>query len=39
MPRPPVAELGTLVYDCSSCGARHQIGRSCGNRHCPAFMG
>ncbi|MQA92994.1 MAG: transposase, partial [Gemmatimonas sp.] len=30
------AELGTLVYDCSSCGARHRIARSCGNRHCPA---
>jgi hypothetical protein len=28
-------ELGTLVYWCEHCEARHHIGRSCGNRHCP----
>lgn len=29
-------ELGTVLYQCSTCGATHRIGRSCGNRHCPA---
>lgn len=29
-------ELGTVVYACSSCGHRHRIGQSCGNRHCPS---
>jgi hypothetical protein len=28
-------ELGTVIYECLSCGTRHAIGRSCGNRHCP----
>ena len=28
-------ELGTVVFACSSCGHRHSIGRSCGDRHCP----
>jgi hypothetical protein len=28
-------ELGTVHYQCSGCGRRHVIGRSCGNRHCP----
>jgi hypothetical protein len=28
-------ELGTVVYACSSCGAQHRTGQSCGNRHCP----
>ncbi len=28
-------ELGTVCYQCSSCGASHVMGRSCGNRHCP----
>jgi hypothetical protein len=28
-------ELGTVVYACSSCGLKHGISRSCGNRHCP----
>lgn len=28
-------ELGGLVYQCTSCSARHWVGRSCGNRHCP----
>lgn len=29
-------ELGTIVYQCLSCGRRHAMGRSCGNRHCPS---
>jgi len=29
-------ELGTVHYQCSGCGRRHVIGRSCGNRHCPS---
>ena len=28
-------ELGDAVYRCQDCGARHWVGRSCGNRHCP----
>jgi hypothetical protein len=28
-------ELGTVVFACSTCGHRHHIGRSCGDRHCP----
>jgi Putative transposase/Transposase zinc-binding domain len=28
-------QLGTIVYQCLSCGRRHAMGRSCGNRHCP----
>jgi hypothetical protein len=28
-------ELGTIVYACSSCGAHHRTGQSCGNRPCP----
>ena len=28
-------ELGTIVYECISCGHTHLMGRSCGNRHCP----
>jgi hypothetical protein len=28
-------ELGTVVYRCQECHRTHQIGRSCGNRHCP----
>jgi hypothetical protein len=27
--------LGTVVYECVSCGRTHAMGRSCGNRHCP----
>ena len=27
--------LGDFVYRCQSCQARHWVGRSCGNRHCP----
>jgi hypothetical protein len=27
--------LGTVVYQCASCGTTHAMGRSCGNRHCP----
>ncbi len=27
--------LGTVLYACSSCGRKHPVGRSCGNRHCP----
>ena len=29
-------ELGTVVYRCEHCQRTHSIGRSCGNRHCPA---
>ncbi len=29
-------KLGTVHYQCSGCGRRHVIGRSCGNRHCPS---
>ena len=29
-------ELGTVVYRCEHCQTTHQIGRSCGNRHCPS---
>jgi Putative transposase/Transposase zinc-binding domain len=28
-------ELGTVLYQCQSCGQTHAMGRSCGNRHCP----
>jgi Putative transposase/Transposase zinc-binding domain len=28
-------ELGTVLYQCESCGQTHAMGRSCGNRHCP----
>jgi hypothetical protein len=27
--------LGTVIYECASCGTTHAMGRSCGNRHCP----
>ena len=29
-------ELGTVFYECTSCGHTHVMGRSCGNRHCPS---
>lgn len=29
-------ELGTVHYQCVSCGRTHVLGRSCGNRHCPS---
>ncbi|GAB5441378.1 MAG: transposase [Fuerstiella sp.] len=29
-------ELGSVVYECDSCGRHHWAGRSCGNRHCPS---
>lgn len=29
-------ELGWLIYACPNCRERHWVGRSCGNRHCPA---
>jgi len=29
-------ELGTVQYQCVSCGRTHVMGRSCGNRHCPS---
>ena len=29
-------ELGTVHYQCLSCGKSHVMGRSCGNRHCPS---
>ena len=28
-------EFGGVIYECSGCGRRHWVGRSCGNRHCP----
>lgn len=28
-------EYGAVFYHCEKCGKRHQIDRSCGNRHCP----
>jgi hypothetical protein len=29
-------EPGTVLYRCEDCGKMHIIGRSCGDRHCPA---
>ena len=29
-------QLGTIHYQCVSCGRTHVMGRSCGNRHCPS---
>src|SRR5215831_17116987 len=26
---------GHSLYQCPSCGAKHRVNRSCGNRHCP----
>lgn len=26
---------GAAFYHCESCGCRHRVDRSCGNRHCP----
>ena len=28
--------LGGVHYRCKTCGSDHWVGRSCGNRHCPA---
>lgn len=28
-------EYGAVFYQCESCGKRHRVYRSCGNRHCP----
>ena len=28
--------LGGVHYHCDGCGRDHWVGRSCGNRHCPA---
>ena len=28
-------EYGAAFYHCQSCGERHRVDRSCGNRHCP----
>jgi len=28
-------KYGVAVYQCNSCGKKHHIDRSCGNRHCP----
>lgn len=28
-------EYGATFYRCESCGQRHKVDRSCGNRHCP----
>lgn len=27
-------ELGNTLFECTGCGHRHWVGRSCGNRHC-----
>ena len=27
---------GSTLYQCSDCGQKHFIHRSCGNHHCPA---
>jgi hypothetical protein len=29
-------ELGGVLYQCGDCRREHWVGRSCGNRHCPA---
>ncbi len=29
-------QLGGAYYACTSCGRKHTMGRSCGNRHCPS---
>jgi hypothetical protein len=29
-------ELGMVLYRCECCGQMQAMGRSCGNRHCPA---
>src|SRR4029077_18692588 len=29
-------ELGTVLYRCECCGQMQAMGRSCGDRHCPA---
>jgi hypothetical protein len=29
-------ELGWVLYRCEDCGRMHAMGRSCGDRHCPA---
>ena len=29
-------ELGTVLYRCECCGRMQAMGRSCGDRHCPA---
>lgn len=29
-------QLGSVHYRCDGCGYDHWVGRSCGNRHCPA---
>jgi hypothetical protein len=31
-----IRALGSVLYQCSDCGREHWVGRSCGNRHCPA---
>jgi len=28
-------QYGAVFYRCEKCGQRHQVDRSCGNRHCP----
>jgi len=29
-------ELGLVLYRCECCGEMQAMGRSCGDRHCPA---
>jgi len=28
-------QLGSTLYQCTGCGRKHVVYRSCGNRHCP----
>jgi hypothetical protein len=28
-------QLGSTLYQCTGCGRKHWVHRSCGNRHCP----
>jgi|SRR6056297_184105 len=30
---------GSIVYVCKQCARRHQVPKSCGNRHCPTCQG
>jgi Putative transposase/Transposase zinc-binding domain len=32
-------EAGTVVYQCSDCGMKHQVPKACGNRNCPSCQG
>jgi hypothetical protein len=30
---------GTILYRCRECAKKHQVPKSCGNRHCPTCQG